>query len=276
MKKLILGYCAGFISGVGAYIAYTKYKERKKQIDEENMRLFNEINSDIEDYQKRRKELLDDLQKEYNEDRCSDYPIRYSEEDFDNYIEENPERLEHILKAHNLKEGKIEEIKKGVEDEIMVDFPQYMSESQINYILSNVAPLSISVEYKNALCKLFFTEYDRKSFEDEDVILFDSCLEDKYSYLGTDIQSSISVGDILLYYAEQFEFDIDVDRTTYFGEVLNNIYEGNINSYLNDNYVLKICDEIISLKRIIFPIEAEPASIKHSYDTFIYERVNNI
>nr|DAN54475.1 MAG TPA: SMODS and SLOG-associating 2TM effector domain family 4 [Caudoviricetes sp.] len=276
MRKLILGYCAGFISGVGAYIAYTKYKERKKQIDEENMRLFNEINSDIKNLQKRRKEHLDELQKEYEDDIQTSYPPIINKEKFDEYIKENTEKFRDILKAYDLKEGKIEEIKKGVEDEIMVDFPQYMSESQINYILSNVAPLSISVEYKNALCKLFFTEYDRKSFEDEDVILFDSCLEDKYSYLGTDIQSSISVGDILLYYAEQFEFDIDVDRTTYFGEVLNNIYEGNINSYLNDNYVLKICDEIISLKRIIFPIEAEPVSIKHSYDTFIYERVNNI
>lgn len=40
MQKLVLGYCAGFISGVGAYIAYTKYKERKEQINKENESLF--------------------------------------------------------------------------------------------------------------------------------------------------------------------------------------------------------------------------------------------
>ena len=276
MQKLILGYCAGFISGVGAYIAYTKYKERKEQINKENERLFNEINSDIEKLQKRRKEHLEELEKEYDDDIRTSYPPTINTEDFDTYLEENPEKLESILKAYDLKEGKIEEIKKGVNDEIMVDFPQYMSEAQRNYILSNVSPLSLSVEYKNALCKLFFTDYDRNCFEDDDIILFDACLEDKYSYIGTDIQDTISIGDILLYYAEQFEYDIDVDRTTYFGEVLNNIYEGNINSYLNDNYVLKICDEIISGERIIFPIETGVKSIKHSYELYIYERINNI
>lgn len=276
MQKLVLGYCAGFISGVGAYIAYTKYKERKEQINKENERLFNEINSDIEKLQKRRKEHLEELEKEYDDDIRTSYPPTMNTEDFDTYLEENPEKLESILRAYDLKEGKIEEIKKGVNDEIMVDFPQYMSEAQRNYILSNVSPLSLSVEYKNALCKLFFTEYDRNSFENDDIILFDACLEDKYSYIGTDIQDTISIGDILLYYAEQFEYDIDVDRTTYFGEVLNNIYEDNINSYLNDNYVLKICDEIISGERIIFPIETGANSIKHSYELYIYDRVNNV
>lgn len=276
MRKLILGYCAGFISGIGAYIAYTKYKERKKQIDEENERLFNEINSDIDNLKKRRLHHLNDIQKEYDEDRCSDYPNQYSEEDFDKYFEENPDRLNDILRVYNLKKEKIEEIKKGVNDEVMVQLPEYMSEYQVNYIMSNVTPLSLSIEYKNALIELFKIEYKRKAFSNiDDYILFDACMEEKYSYIGEDIDEKISVGDILLHFAEQFEFDVDIDRTTYFGEVLDNIYEGNINSYLNTNYVNKICDEIVSGKRELFPNIIGSNSIKHGYDLFIYNRVNN-
>ena len=159
-----------------------------------------------------------------------------------------------------------------VED--MIDFPETFTEEQINYITSNIRPVILSNTYKELLYKLFIKEYTIVDFINDNVIVFDASLERKMEYLGSNIPKKVSIGDILLHYADRFNYDTEMDISRFYGEVINRIF--NYNTGLVDDQFLinQKCDEVMDGKINMFPIDEindEVLSIDSSYNNWVYD-----
>lgn len=248
MKNFILGFCAGIVATVGGYKLYEEYKKKKEECDKETSELIEDVKQTLDRHKKDRKDKYNSVIQSIKEPANYEVGIIVNDE---------------IIN--------IEEEVVMVED--MIDFPETFTEEQINYIISNIRPVILSNTYKEILYKLFIKEYTIGDFINDNVIVFDASLERKMEYLGSNIPKKVSVGDILLHYADRFNYDTEMDISRFYGEVINRIF--NYNTGLVDEQFLidQKCDELMDGKINMFPIDEinnEELSIDNSYNNWVY------
>lgn len=260
MKNFILGFCAGVIATVGGYKLYEGYKKKKEECDKETSELIKDVKQTLDRHKKDREDKYDSVIQSIKEPANYEVGIIVNDENMN------------IFKKPNGKIINIEEEEVMVED--MIDFPETFTEEQINYITSNIRPVILSNTYKELLYKLFIKEYTIGDFINDNVIVFDASLERKMEYLGSNIPKKVSIGDILLHYADRFNYDTEMDISRFYGEVINRIF--NYNTGLVDDQFLinQKCDEVMDGKINMFPIDEindEVLSIDSSYNNWVYD-----
>ena len=265
MKKFILGFCSGVIATVVCYKLYEEYEKRKKQDERETNNLIKEVKETLDRHKKDREDKYESVVQSIID------PVNYEvgiEPTNENMLMLRKPNGEFILK------GEIREVEEEVMVEDMVDFPETFTEEQINYIVSNIRPVILSNVYKEILYKLFIKEYTIGDFINDNVIVFDASLERKMEYLGSNIPRKISIGDILLHYADRFNYDTEMDISRYYGEVINRILDYNT-GLVDDQFIInQKCDELMDGKINMFPIDEindEVLSIDSSYNNWIYD-----
>lgn len=263
MKNFILGFFAGVIATVGGYKLYEEYKKKKEECDKETSELIEDVKQTLDRHKKDREDKYDSVIQSIKEPANYEVGIIVNDENMNIFKKPNGEII-------NIKEEEV-----MVED--MIDFPETFTEEQINYITSNIRPVILSNTYKELLYKLFIKEYTMGDFINDNAIVFDASLERKMEYLGSNIPRKISIGDILLHYADRFNYDTEMDISRFYGEVINRIF--NYNTGLVDDQFLidKKCDEVIDGEVNMFPINEindEVLSIDGSYNNWIYKIIN--
>ena len=263
MKNFILGFCAGIVATVGGYKLYEEYKKKKEECDKETSELIEDVKQTLDRHKKDREDKYDSVIQSINEPANYEVGIIVNDENMNIFKKPNGEIIN------------IDEEEVMVED--MINFPETFTEEQINYITSNIRPVILSNTYKELLYKLFIKEYTMGDFINDNVIVFDASLERKMEYLGSNIPRKVSIGDILLHYADRFNYDTEMDISRFYGEVINRIF--NYNTGLVDDQFLinQKCDELMDGKTNMFPIDEindEVLSIDSSYNNWIYNILN--
>lgn len=263
MKNFILGFFSGVIATVGGYKLYEEYKKRKEECDKETSEIIKDVQETLERHKKDKEDKYESVIQSIKEPAEYEIGIIVNDENMNIFKKPNGEIIN------------IEEEEVMVED--MIDFPETFTEEQINYITSNIRPVILSNTYKELLYKLFIKEYTIGDFINDNVIVFDSSLERKMEYLGSNIPRKISIGDILLHYADRFNYDAEIDISRFYGEVINQIFNYNTGLVDNQFIINKKCDELMDGKLSMFPIyeiNDEVLSIDSSYNKWIYNILN--
>lgn len=263
MRNFILGFCSGVIATIGGYKLYEEYKKRKKECDKETSELIKDVKQTLDKHKKDKEDKYESVIQSIKEPAEYEIGIIVNDENMNIFKKPNGEIIN------------IEEEEVMVED--MINFPEIFTEEQINYITSNIRPVILSNTYKELLYKLFIKEYTIGDFINDNVIVFDASLERKIEYLGSNIPKKVSIGDILLHYADRFNYDAEMDISRFYGEVINRIF--NYNTGLVDDQFLinQKCDELMDGKINMFPIDEindEVLSIDSSYNNWIYNILN--